>query len=266
MTLVGALGGFFGAEFQTPQYTATAFVVVYRMPAGQSGLISPDQANTLQSTYEAGVFQDQIIARALPFFPGLTAADFRRSVKIAIVAYSPYTRVIVTRPDPRQAVALANNVSDNWAQLTQNLYEEEFHALRQRLLVHISDMNNQVDALQASVTAQKARQPQNPAVIQALQSQVTAAQQQTMNLAQALNAMTTYHDEGENLAYTAVRADIHNVSKQPDTLKVIVVGMGIGMITSILFALWGMRIWGWVWPREFIPDGPDLAIPAEGWG
>src|SRR5689334_11709134 len=61
VTLAGALGGWLGAQLQIPDYTATAYVVVYRMPAGMTELISPDEAYNLQSIYEAGVFQDAVI-------------------------------------------------------------------------------------------------------------------------------------------------------------------------------------------------------------
>lgn len=236
VTLAGTLGGWLGAQLQTPDYTATAYVVVYRMPAGMTQLISPDEAYNLQSVYEAGVFQDEVIAKVLPFFHGLTAGDLRRSLQIAIVAYSPYTRVIVTRSDPRQAVALANSVSDTWAQLTQQLYEDTFTSLDQSLLARKQSVDAQVAALQSSLATQQTAQPPNPQLTQALQAELAAAQQQQSDLEEALASLTGFHDQGQSLAYTAVRANIRDVETRPDTFKVTLLATAFGFTSALLLA------------------------------
>lgn len=239
--LVGTLGGWTGAKVQTPQYTATAYVVVYRMPSGLTGLISPDEANTLQSVYEAGAFQDAVMTRSLVYFPGLTPQQWRSRVGIEIVAYSPYTRVSVTSPDPKQAVALANNVSDTWALLTQQLYEDTFSTLQQRLTGRMQQAEAQVATLQATLAAEQAALVKNPAVEQATQEELAAAQQQQQQLAAVLATLTTYHDSGQSLAYTATRASEGSLQVHPNALQATGIGAVIGFTSGALLALWSLR-------------------------
>jgi hypothetical protein len=265
ITLVGALGGWTGALLQGPVYMATAYAVVYRMPPGLTDLISPDEANNLQSVYEAGAFQDAVIAKSLPYFPGLTREEWRSRVRIAIVAYSPYTRVTVTSPDPRQAVALANNVSDTWATLTQRLYDDTFTSLRARFTGRMDQVDKQVAALQSAVVTQQAMRPRNPALVQATQAELTAAQEQQQQLAAILDSLTTYHNQGQSLAYTAIRADARSLAVRSDTLRSTGSGTVIGFISGVLLALWSLRRSVWTRRESTAVDVQVVGSPAEGW-
>jgi hypothetical protein len=265
--LVGALGGWTGAQLQPTSYSATAYVVVYRMPAGLTNVISPGEATTLRSVYTAGVFQDAVIAKVLPYFPGLTVAEYRRTVQIEVVAYSPLTRVIVSASDPVRAVALANSVSDNWAGRTQELYEETFTALQQRLEGRKQSVDSQVAQLEAAIAAQQTARIHNPALVNALQTELAADQQQQQDLSAVLISLSTYHDKGESLAYTAVRASLGEVVASNGTLKTVAFGAVVGLTSGVLLAVWLL----WRWRSALAPAGrrarsvtPITASTSEG--
>jgi capsular polysaccharide biosynthesis protein len=267
--LAGALGGLTGGQLQPPRYSATAYVVVYRMPAGLTDVINPGEAATLRSVYSAGVFQNAVIAKVLTYFPGLTADQLRQSVQIAVVAYSPLTRVVVSANDPKLAVALANSVSDNWAGLTQQLYDDTFLALQQRLESQQQSVEGQVTILETTIAAQQAARTRNPALLNALQAELAAAQQQEQDLTSALLVLPTYHDKGESLAYTAVRANLREVVTSSDTVKNMALGAAVGLTSGILLALWALwrarRPSRRVDRRDVAPSAASpVASPAKG--
>jgi hypothetical protein len=263
--LVGALGGWTGGRLQTLEYTATSYAVVYPMPQGLRNLISPDEANVLQDVYQAGALQDAVIDKTLPYFPGMSAKEVRDSVQIAIVAYSPYTRVIATARDPLRAVALANNISDNWTLLITQAYESAFSNLTQRLTEREHSVDAQVTALLSAIATQQAAKLPNPAVAQALQAELVAAQQQQQDLLNVLQVLSTYHNNGEGVAYTATRATERGLEAHPDSLHVTLIGATVGLVSGLLLALWRMRRMSTTKGRPRASGIATPASPAEGW-
>lgn len=242
MTLVGAGGGFFGVQLQAVSYTAEAYAVVYQMPAGLTEILSPDEANQIQSVYRAGAFQPAVVARVLHYFPGMTEAQLRQKVQLTIIAYTPFTRITVTDSDPRAATQLANTFSDAWTLTLAGAYETAFASMRTQLNDQVTQLTAQIATLDKQLaTPSLAQAPNSPQAV-SLEAELNAAVAQRNQLETQLASLTLARNQVLGNAYTAVRATLGAVQQTPNPAKTVAAGAAIGFALGLALVLVTLRL------------------------
>lgn len=242
MTVVGAGGGYFGVELQPVTYTAEAYVVVYQMPAGLTEILSPDEANQIQSVYRAGAFQPAVVSRVLYYFPGLTEGQLRQKVQLTIIAYSPFTRVTVTDADPRAATQLANTFSDAWALTLSAAYETAFAAMSTQYSDQMTQVNAQITKLTQQLAAPSLAQAPNSPQAVSLEAQLNAALAQRNQVESQLANLAVERNQVLGNAYTAVRATLGAVQQAPNPTKTVAAGATIGFALGLALVLVALRL------------------------
>lgn len=242
MTLVGAAGGLFGVQLQPVSYTAESYVVVYQMPAGLNEILSPDEANQIQSVYRAGAFQPEVVGRVLHYFPALTEAQLRQKVQLTIIAYTPFTRITVTDSDARAATQLANTFSDAWTLTISAAYETAFASMRTQYSNQLTQLSAKIATLTQQLAAPSLAQvPTSPQAV-SLEAQLTAALAQQTQVEDQLGSLTLARNQTLGNAYTAVRATLDAVQQTPNPAKTIAAAAAIGFAVGLALVLVALRL------------------------
>lgn len=242
MTLIGAGGGIFGVQLQPVRYIAEAYAVVYEMPAGLTEILSPDEANQIQSIYREGAFQPAVVTRVLRNFPSLTEEQLRQKVQLTIIAYTPFTRITVTDGDPRAATQLANTFSDAWALTISDAYETAFAAMRTQLSDQQTELTAQITALDQQLAAPSlAQAPTSPRAV-SLEEQLNAAVSQRNQVETQLANLTLARNQVLGNAYTAVRATLDSVQQTPNPVKTVAAGAALGLGLGLALMLVALRL------------------------
>lgn len=237
----GLIGSLLVGVYKPATYQAEAEVVVYEMPPEFRTLIGPDQANEIESVYQAGALQDAVVNRVLPNFPGLTASDLRARVTISIIAYTPLTRVTATEPTAQQAVALANAVAGAWASVAAHTNNTAYTIAHDQLTSRELAIDRQINDTQQAIKAAGAAKPVNQPYIASLQSQLQSELEEKTNVENTLNQLETYRIQVIGNGYVATPADLQHVTRNPDLIKTALAGAGIGVALAVVLILWLVR-------------------------
>lgn len=237
LTVLGSLGGLFGALIQPARYQAEAFVVVYDMPSGFTNIISPDEANTINAYYAAGALQDSVIQRVRYRYPSLTATEIRQAIQVSIVAYTPLTRVTATAASPQVAVALANAVASAWVSDAGNVIIQAYNTTYSVLQDHEQQLNDQITTTRAALDAA------NPSSTkaQALNAQLQGLESAYASADANLTAFEKQRYAVAGNAYVATPASESNVTRVPDLFKSLVIGGVVGLAFGVVCVLWMIR-------------------------
>lgn len=237
-TVLGGLGGFFGALLQPARYQAEAFVVVYTMPTGFSNLISPDEANTINAYYQAGALQNSVIQRVLYRYPSLTASEIRQAIQVSIVAYTPLTRVTATAAAPQVAVTLANAVATAWVNDAGSVITHAYDSTYAVLLDHEQQLNDQITTTRAALNAAKPSSTKAQALSARLQGLESAFASADANL----TALEKQRYAVAGNTYVATPAAESTVTRIPDLFKSLATGGAVGLGLGVVCMLWMIRV------------------------
>lgn len=237
----GVIGSLLVTVYKPPMYQAEAEVVVYEMPPAFRALIGPDQANQIESVYQAGALQDAVVNRVLPNFPGLTASELRARVSISIIAYTPLTRVTASEPTAQQAVDLANAVASAWASIAAHTNNTAYTIVHDQLTSREQAIDRQIDSTQQEIKAAGAATPVDQPYLTSLQSQLQSELTEKTNVENTLNQLETNHLQVIGNGYVATPATLQNVTYSPDLIKTTLTGAAIGFALAVVLILWLVR-------------------------
>lgn len=241
LIVLGAAGGLLGTVLIRAKYQAEAYVVVYEMPAGFRELIGPDEANQIESIYQAGALQDAVINRVVQQLSGFTPAEIRASVQVSIVAYTPLSRVTATAATADQAAALANAVAKNWVDVAASANSNAFTTTQNALLGQQQALDTQIADTEKSIQAAGATTSSNQNYINALQSQLQTqlAEEQTVN--KTLSQLNVYQMQVAGNGFVTTPATPSAATQTPDRKKTIEGGAAVGAALAVLLILWLLR-------------------------
>jgi uncharacterized protein involved in exopolysaccharide biosynthesis len=237
MTLFGCLGGLLVTFVQPTVYHAEAYVIVYEMPSGFTELISPDEANNLNAIYRAGALQESVLRQVQARLPNLSASDIRSSVDVAVVAYTPLTRITASARTAELAVALANAVADGWTRTAGDTIYTAWTATDAALATHEAQLLQQIEATQKAI----ATTPASSSSAAALQQHLTSLEHAFSTTDAALVSLDKYRFDVAGNAYVTLRASPASATMDPNPLKTAAIGAAVGGAIGIVLAMWVTR-------------------------
>lgn len=237
VTLFGCLGGLIAVFVRPPRFQADAIVIVYEMPHDQRELIGPDEAQQIDGFYRAGALQPKVVQHVLSQFPGMTPAQLRAAIGVSVIAYTPLTRITATATSPQRAVDLANAVAVSWTSLADALNETAWTTTVDTLKSHEQELNNQIATTQQAIANARAAGTS----VDSLQAQLNTQLQQLSKTDDALINLDKARLDLIGNASVATPADVANVTRTPDPIKLTAEGGAGGLALGLLFVLWMLR-------------------------
>lgn len=237
VTLFGALSGFAATLIKPVYYQAEAYVVVYEMPKGFTNVIGPDEAAHLNDVYRAGVLQDAVVKRVQQTLPQYSAQALAQSIRVEIVAYTPFTRITAIAATADDATKLANTVALSWALVAGTAMNQAFDTTREMLQTREAAQLQQIADVQDAL----AKVDPSSAAAQTLQTQLNTLEDEHGATVATILSLDTLRLDVAGNAYVAIQAQASDAVKSPDLLKYVALGAGVGLSLGLMLVLWLSR-------------------------
>lgn len=234
LTLFGCLGGLTATLKEPVQYQAEAYDVVYAMPSGFTHLIGPDQSQQIAEIYQAGVLQDSVVAAVRNSLPQYSAEEIARSIRVSVVAYTPFTRITATASTADGAAKLANTVALDWALVAGQAMNQAYTDTKNTLQSRADDLTQKIADTQQTLAA---TDPSSP-LVPSLQSQLKAWQDALATTDSDIESLDAARLDIAGNAWVAISARAANATQSPNPLKNLALGAAVGFSLGLLLALW----------------------------
>lgn len=234
VTLFGALSGFVVTLVKPVHYQADAYIVVYDMPRGLNDVLSPDEAAHLNDVYKAGMLQDAVVKLVQARLPQYSAQALAQAIQVEIVAYTPFTRITATATTAEGAATLANVVADAWTTVARTANENAYDATKATLEAREDVQLQQITATQDAL---KAADPSSDSAKE-LQKELNSLQDDLSKTAAAILDLDRARYDVVGNAYVQIFAKASDAVQDPDPVKSLAIGTGIGFSLGLLLDLW----------------------------
>lgn len=258
VTLFGCLGGVAATLKEPIQYQAEAYDVVYAMPSGLTHLIGPDQSQQIAEIYQAGVLQDSVVAAVRRSLPQYSAEEIAQSIRVSVVAYTPFTRITATASTADGAAKLANTVALAWALVAGQAMNQAYTDTKNALQARADDLTQKIANAQQTLTATDLSNP----VVPSLQSQLKAWQDALATTDSDIESLDAARLEVAGNAWVAISAKAANATQSPNPFKNLALGVAVGFSLGLLLALW-LTSRQWRGQSAQIDQNATTAEPTE---
>lgn len=263
------LGAYIASLLMTPIYQSTAIVeITIRSASNQADINSLLASDQLVQTEAQLASSIPVLRTVASHYSGLTVETLSKEVTVTPELNTQLFQIIVQDPSPKRASALANDIADTLIkqqlQIAQQASDLANRQIQQALVAakkQLDSINAQIVAVQATDAGTGTKQPE----VNALQTQLSGAQQHYTQLQTDLDQLELTEAQNNNFLQVAQPAEPNTNAVRPSKLLNTSVGLVAGLLVGVLIALLLSQIDTRVRTAEAVTQLLNLPILATVW-
>jgi capsular exopolysaccharide synthesis family protein len=234
-TVVGAGSAFGASQLQTPEYRATATVLISEAPRLTAdeftGAISNDRLSGtfLELLTSRPVLEGVILRLGLNTTPGRLADN----LEVRLVDGTRLIRVHAEGPDPAQAALIANTVPIVFQEYNQQQQASRYAESKQALLAEIAELDSLIAGTQTRIEALGAPEDVvGQSQLERLQSEISLLRQSRTGLLQSLENVRLAESQSLNNIVLIEPAETPRIPIRPRTLQNTALAAVVGLMLA----------------------------------
>lgn len=234
-TIVGAAGAYIVSRLQTPEYRATATVLISEAPR----LTADEFTGAINNDRLSGTFLELLKSR--PVMEGviqrlgllITPSRLAESLTIALVEGTRLIRVHAEGPDPAQAALIANTVPVVFQEYNQQQQASRFAESKATLLGEIAELDRLIADTQARIEALGApADALGQSQLERLQSEIALLRQSRTGLLQSLENVRLAESQSLNNIVLIEPAETPRLPIRPRTVQNTALAAVVGLMLA----------------------------------